>query len=244
MKNKFNFSPKVCMDGQPSTAMVVSKPRSGPEPSLLGIPGELRNLTWRMLLTTRWAFQEHGYETDDECRYDLQPALLRVNRQTYTETRGILYEENYWTIASINQANWPQCYNDEASHLPVVSRKTAPSTVPLALTIGLEIPGKYEQVPSDSMSRFQSMLQFLQVERHFPGRTSRSTRPATRLSGQQKDSTTLIMWAESLPHLCHLRYILNCKDPATPSSQKPACFMHWEDSRLFGRTPPIGGPFC
>ena len=78
-----------------------------------------------MLLTTAYAYQERGYETDadGDSKYELQPAILGVCRQTYHEARAILYDENMWIVVKANENDWPYKYDDEGSYLPVVSRK-------------------------------------------------------------------------------------------------------------------------
>ena len=49
------------------------------KPGFLTTPGEGRNKIYSMLLTTTFAFQEHGYETENNPRYELQPAILGFN---------------------------------------------------------------------------------------------------------------------------------------------------------------------
>ena len=92
------------------------------KPGLQTIPGEIRNEIWRMLLTTSYAFKEPANEGDREPHYELQPAILRVNRRIYHETRGILREENMWILLCIAVPKDPVCYVDETGRLPVVSR--------------------------------------------------------------------------------------------------------------------------
>lgn len=86
------------------------------------IPPEIRNKIWRILLTTRVAFREPRSEGDGEAHYEIQPAILRVNRQIHEETRNILKEENMWIFLSIAMPKQLVCYIDETARLPVVSR--------------------------------------------------------------------------------------------------------------------------
>lgn len=90
---------------------------------LLGLPGEIRNKIWRILLTTAYAFKEPTSEGDREAHYKLQPAILRVNRQIYHETRGIFREENMWISFCIGLPRKPTYFVDEIARLPVVSRE-------------------------------------------------------------------------------------------------------------------------
>lgn len=92
------------------------------KPSLLTIPGEIRNKIWRMLLTTSYAFKEPISEGDREAHYEVQLAILRVNRQIYNETRSILREGNMWIFLCIAMPKEPVYYVDEIARLPVVSR--------------------------------------------------------------------------------------------------------------------------
>ena len=88
---------------------------------LMTIPGEIRNEIWRMLVTTSYAFKEPSSEADREAHYQLHPAILRVNRRIYHETRGILREGNMWIFLRIAVPKEPICYVDETAQLPVVS---------------------------------------------------------------------------------------------------------------------------
>lgn len=92
------------------------------KPSLETIPGEIRNEIWRMLLTTSYAFKEPTSEGDRKAHYNLQPSILRVNRQIYNETRDILRNANMWIYLCIAMPKDPICFIDETARLPVVSR--------------------------------------------------------------------------------------------------------------------------
>ena len=88
---------------------------------LLVLPGEIRNQIWRMLLTTNYAFNEPTSE-GEQARYELAPALLRVNRQVHQETYHILREENMWITVCITMPRTPIRYMSESRNFPVVSR--------------------------------------------------------------------------------------------------------------------------
>ena len=92
------------------------------KPGLMTIPREIRNEIWRMLLTTSYAFKEPTNGGDREAHYELQPAILRVNRRIYHETRAILRAGNMWIVLCIAMPKKPICYVDETAHLPVFSR--------------------------------------------------------------------------------------------------------------------------
>lgn len=74
----------------PDTESVRTAANITLESPLLILPGELRNMIWRMLLTTSYAFKEPNNNGDCEARYEMQPAILRLNRQIYNETHRIL----------------------------------------------------------------------------------------------------------------------------------------------------------
>lgn len=106
----------------PDTEVISTTIKTTDKPRLLTLPGEIRNKIWRMLLTTRYAFKEPASEDDWKAHYELQPAILRVNRQIYNETRGILREDNMWIFLCIAMLKKPIHYIDETARLPFVSR--------------------------------------------------------------------------------------------------------------------------
>lgn len=126
-------------------AMAETSPDRLQKPGFLTTPGEVRNKIYRMLLTTTCAFQEYGYETEDNSRYELQPAILGVNHQTYHEARTILYEDNLWIVLIINRENWPRRYDDGGIYLPVVSRTATSRLQSPALIITLDLPEGRQQ---------------------------------------------------------------------------------------------------
>lgn len=77
-----------------STIEAVSKKAVG----FLGMPPELRNLIYQMLLTTEYTFKKASFMIGHEAHYELTPAVLLVNKQIYREARNILYYGNLWII--------------------------------------------------------------------------------------------------------------------------------------------------
>lgn len=143
---------------------------------LLSVPGEIRNKIWRMLLTTAYAFKEPTSEGDREAHYELQPAILRVNRQIYHETRNILREENMWVFFCIGLPKKPVYFVDQTARLPVVSRG-AP------IDCG-HVKDCYLGMNSHALNVF--------VDPEF--------------NGHRSDNHTMIMGPESLPYLVKLLF--------------------------------------
>ncbi|KAI9718357.1 MAG: hypothetical protein M1812_004078 [Candelaria pacifica] len=93
--------------------------------SFLDLPGELRNKIYRYLLNP---YNVEHY--NPVIHYELEPVLLRLNRQIHQETRSILYDENFWIVVVVNVANYPvvDAFHPEQiskrecdRHLPIVS---------------------------------------------------------------------------------------------------------------------------
>lgn len=176
------------------------------KPSLQTIPGEIRNEIWRMLLTTSYAFKEPTSEGDGDAHYELHLAILRVNRQIYNETRGILVEGNMWIFLCVAMPKYPTCFVDETARLPVVSRSVRRE--------GLhEIRNDYPSMNSHALK--------LSL---FPNYTFRDG---------DCDCHTMIMGPESLPYFLQLLFAMvyiYCSFYAPPVAVmemhvgRPACF--------------------
>lgn len=151
------------------------------KPGLLTISGEIRNEIWRMLLTTSCAFKGPTSEGDREAHYELQPAILRVNRQIYNETRGILREGNMWILLCIATPKKPVCYVDETAHLPVVSRS-------ILRRVLIEIGNCYLGMESHALN-VVLYPEYTCVEGNY-------------------DCHTMIMGPESLPYLLQLLFAI------------------------------------
>ena len=106
----------------PDTELNSTTIKTTNKPRLLSIPGEIRNKIWRMLLTTKYAFKEPTSEGDREAHYELQPNILRVNRQIYHETLAIFREENMWIFICIALPKKPIHFIHQTARLPVVSK--------------------------------------------------------------------------------------------------------------------------
>ncbi|MCJ1305660.1 hypothetical protein MMC08_008475, partial [Hypocenomyce scalaris] len=108
--------------GRAKKAMTAVKPLL---PGLLGLPGEIRNQIWsyclnftdrayvNIRLTERNTFRAPKHKTKG-----IEPALLRVNKQIYIETKAILYGGNKFQI---NIDEW-SCIRD-------VSQTRSPSVL-------------------------------------------------------------------------------------------------------------------
>ena len=100
-----------------------------------------------MLLTTPFAFNGKAAERrltrrNGPCVYELQPNILRTNRQIYHEAIAILMEENIWITTTINIPDWPcGCFPNALS---VVSRKSWPKALRPALEIQITLPRTQE----------------------------------------------------------------------------------------------------
>ncbi len=69
---------------------------SRPCPHFLSLPRELRDHIYRELLLEDLVWDE------PQDRYNLQPAILRVNKQVNEEASRILYDENCWVLFKID----------------------------------------------------------------------------------------------------------------------------------------------
>lgn len=95
------------------------------------LPGELRNIIYRMLMTNRYAYRE------DLLKYGpLHIAILRCNRQVHREAMQILHGENIWIIAKVDARHWPSGLG-VMRHL---SRKGTDAIQYPALRIDLSMP--------------------------------------------------------------------------------------------------------
>lgn len=101
------------------------------KPSLLTVPGEIRNEIYRMLLTTPYAYQQNTIKYAP-----LHPAILQTNRQIHTEAVNILHGENIWIIANITAGGWPP----NSVRVPTVSKKHAGKIKHPALHINFKMP--------------------------------------------------------------------------------------------------------
>ena len=170
---------------------------------LLSVPGEIRNKIWRMLLTTAYAFKEPTSEGDREAHYELQPAILRVNRQIYHETRDILREENMWVFFSIGLPRKLVYLVDQTARLPVVSRGS-----PIDCD---NIKDCYLGMDSHALNIF--------VDPEF--------------NGHHSNNHTMIMGPESLPYLLQLLFPMLYTHRSLPTQPRkmiqlyvgnPVCF--------------------
>lgn len=160
-------------------------------------PGEVRNLVYRHLLTTKLTFR--GYEQSDDAQsrpyYSIDTAILRVNKQVYHEAKPILYDENMWIAFNINIPNWPYRYKEDYFQLPVVA-KTLPANIRPTLTVDVEI----SRLESQSLNILNDGI----------------------IEDQQLAPSTLLMGIESLDdlilRLCHL----GCRHPEVPFSSRPS----------------------
>jgi hypothetical protein len=68
-------------------------------PTFLGIPFEIREKIYRMLLTTAKCTTLEP--TTLTLRFHLQPAILRINKQTSDEATTILYQKNHFVVLDV-----------------------------------------------------------------------------------------------------------------------------------------------
>lgn len=190
-----------------STTINTTENDIGKPGLLTTIPGEVRNKIWRMLLTTSYAFKEPASEGDPEAHYELQPALLRVNRQIYTETRDILRQENMWIVLCIAPSKEPVYCIDETARLPVISRNV------------------FSGGPNDTFNCYlgeqaHALNVALCPEDNYPG-------------GRNYGCHIMIMGPESLPYLLQLLFAMLYIDRSITPTRKimmdlyvgrPTCF--------------------
>lgn len=102
------------------------------KPTMLSMPGEIRNKIYRMVLTTQYNLHllHDGFGR-------LHPALLRVIRQIHTEAVGILQEANIWIVARINTTEHVR--RMVVAEVPIMSQNTSPYIRHPALDIWLDI---------------------------------------------------------------------------------------------------------
>ena len=164
----------------PDTEVIPKTINNTKKSRLLTLPGELRNKIWRMLLTTRYAFKGPANEDDCEAHYELEPAILRANRQIYNETHSILREENMWILLCIAMQKRPIQYTKETARLPVVSRRI--------LTEPKEAMKCYMGRDSHALNMFLYQEHEFQQPDH------------------DNDFHTMIMGPESLPYLLQMLF--------------------------------------
>ena len=122
----------------PAIGMATTHISSPPALGLLTIPGEIRNIIYRMLLTKPYAYQQKADEYAP-----LHPAILQTNRQINEEATNILHGENIWIIAKIDTI-WPLI----ASGVSIVSWKDASNIKFPALHIDFAMPTSAEKPQS------------------------------------------------------------------------------------------------
>lgn len=81
------------------------------KPPFLALPLELRIIIYRDLLTTHKVPTIHHTKRGCDRNLHLNPAILYVNRQIYTEASWILYEENEFRIVLYSE--FDEDYDDE-----------------------------------------------------------------------------------------------------------------------------------
>ena len=75
-----------------ATAAVIPQPKT----NFLSLPGEVRNIIYRMVLTT-----QYSYDPVDRRFGRLETSLLHVNRKVRTESTAIFQGANIWIYANI-----------------------------------------------------------------------------------------------------------------------------------------------
>ncbi len=122
--------------------MATTHDSTASERGFLDLPGEIRNIIYRMLLTKTYAYQQNTF-----IYAPLHPTILRSNRQIHSEAVDILHGENIWIIAKISTVNWPLT----SQLVPNVSRKDASKIKFPSLRINFAVPTTSE-VPQSHMT--------------------------------------------------------------------------------------------
>lgn len=109
-------------------------------PPFIALPLELRTIIYKNLLTTDTIPTLYSTRADEATTalFHLDPAILRVKRQIYTEASWILYEQNEFRIVlctdySPNSDHEPEFYH--AVTRPLLHRVTDPCTVAFPQTL-------------------------------------------------------------------------------------------------------------
>ena len=189
----------MCPSKLPDTESVRTAVNTPLESPLLILPGELRNMIWRMLLTTSYAFKEPNNNGDCEARYEMQPAILRVNRQIYNETHRILKEENRWIFVCILTPKRPGHSIDEKIPLPVVSQSI--------LVDHTLVPECYFGIASHALSLFLSQ--------------------GNSVNDYHCDCHTMIMGPESLPYLMQMLFAMFYTHRSVPAYRRKDIQMYF-----------------
>ncbi|MCJ1451514.1 hypothetical protein MMC28_001852 [Mycoblastus sanguinarius] len=150
-----------------SDDLTPPQPTLSPKPTLSNIPGEIRNEIYHMLLTTRYTFHEK------KMRFDLQPAILQVNKQIHAEAKSVLHGDNLWILFEIKEPEWSIFEEDTELpfKLPVVSKriKIASHIKAPALRIHFYPPDKISRIyPGLNVKTVKPLNTFLLAEESIP----------------------------------------------------------------------------
>ena len=122
--------------------MATTHNSTAPKRGFLDLPGEIRNIIYRILLTKTYAYRQNAYSYAP-----LHPTILRSNRQIHSEAVKILHGENVWIIAEVSTVNWLL----PSQLVPNVSGKDASKIKYPALRINFAVPTTSE-VPQSHMT--------------------------------------------------------------------------------------------
>ncbi|KAL9119904.1 MAG: hypothetical protein Q9187_003543 [Circinaria calcarea] len=139
-----------------STTEAVSKKAVG----LLDMPPELRNLIYQMLLTTEYTFKKASFMTRREARYELTPAVLRVNKQIYREARNILYYGNLWIFVRADEGIIGKP-GELRRDLPKVCRNPSKVVMQPALCIALSFLQPWQEIKPVNLVLGEESIEYL-----------------------------------------------------------------------------------
>ena len=114
----------TCLGSRPTSS-------SSSRPSLLTLPGEIRDIVYRMLLTTPYTYEEIESEFDRYGSYTFHPTILRTCKQIHREATGVLYLGNTWIVIHAREIDLPKTYpiesfwNEPRMTLPLIWTRDA-----------------------------------------------------------------------------------------------------------------------
>lgn len=195
MESSRTDSPHMSIkDSTTNMATVANIPQ--PKANFLSLPGEIRNIIYRMVLTTQYAY-------DPVCKRfgRLETTLLHVNRKVRTESTAILHGANIWVYVHLNALM--------GDH--VLFKKMVP-------LVSQRVPGLMRQGEAIVGGRFVSYP--LQLSQRVPGPTGHPTLSIKltvwnddNYGGSVLGESTCILTRESIRFLVCFLWTVTKRDP-------------------------------
>jgi hypothetical protein len=148
-----------------------------PDTTFIKLPGEIRNIVYRLLLHSPILAEPasiDGSMLGEHTRYDLHPAILAVCTQVHLEARHVLYDEQTLYFACIKESYNDYYWSSSGTNISLLTRyhhrrtgyalqKSAPLSIPsMKFVTSWKI---VVAVPADNIdySHFRQLIELISV---------------------------------------------------------------------------------